>query len=486
MSQFSEKLKILIDSSGMTIYHLAKDSQLDRTTIQRSISGERLPGLPFVEKLCDYLRISPIERKGLLETYFICKIGPKIYADRKYIEDIIQQIAELHIRQNCTSDVKKELIPGNDIEENIKVFSGQYNVKQLIQDVLEDEVYNTPSPSISLTIPFSPCYFFDLLKQLYWESNGKFQIKHIIAFSKNPHMEKNPSTNLEVLSNVLPFAFCMGNGYQPHYYYSASYDASRFIHPMPFYFFTGKKLVTVSDDFKMAILYNNADVLHVYKEHFETCFSHSFQLVELLTEPWEMIQISSIENMNFYSATHVIESQPCFAGYYTHAMIDKHLRLGIPEREHFREQLFVFWDHFKTLRIQSFFTIQGIQTLVDHGRVNNLPAIFATPFSIKERIYLLTSLCREIQEDLYFARILDTRTLSISQITTIQICSNQSILFMATTQQGIVNCSITESSICNAFYDFFENLSESKLLYSKEDTLQILKDFIEKLDSMEE
>ena len=47
---------------------------------------------------------------------------------------------------------------------------------------------------------------------------------------------------------------------------------------------------------------------------------------------------------------------------------------------------------------------------------------------------------------------------------------------------GMVSSSIiTESSICEAFFDFFESLIESDLLNSKEETLEVIDRIIKKL-----
>jgi transcriptional regulator with XRE-family HTH domain len=129
----------------MTIYQLAKSANLDRTTIQRSISGERLPNINFVEKLCDYLYVSPLERKELTELYSISKIGEKIYFRRKYVKVLLEQIAALRVIKNRDTNYHKTII-NNNITHEIKVFSGQYNVNKIILDVLEDEALNTDVP----------------------------------------------------------------------------------------------------------------------------------------------------------------------------------------------------------------------------------------------------------------------------------------------------------------------------------------------------
>lgn len=84
----------MVADNGVAIYKLSKDANLDRATIQRSVSGECLPSVTFVEKLCDDMRVTPTERCELMELPMICKIGENIYAGRKNIERIIEQIAD--------------------------------------------------------------------------------------------------------------------------------------------------------------------------------------------------------------------------------------------------------------------------------------------------------------------------------------------------------------------------------------------------------
>lgn len=53
------------------------------------MKGERPPNISFVEKMCDYLRVSPAQRSELIELYTISRVGEKVYAGRKYIKDMI-------------------------------------------------------------------------------------------------------------------------------------------------------------------------------------------------------------------------------------------------------------------------------------------------------------------------------------------------------------------------------------------------------------
>ncbi len=484
MSQFSEKLSNIIKNSGTTIYNIAKNAKLDRTTIQRSISGERLPNINLLGNICDYLRISPSERKELMELFTIEKIGLKLHSRRKYVKLILDQIAALHIHDFRSSKYSKHLNISNDIEQEIMIFYGEYSVNSIILDVLEDEVVNNNQPHINLTVPFDFAFLYNSLYQLYWESKGKIEIEHIIKFNKNPQCELNSNINLEILSKVLPLALCIGNGYQPHYYYTYTDIAQDIVLTMPYYIYTSKRLITISDDFKTAILYNNDDILCLYKEIFIKCLAQTSNLIYQLLDCSNLISSYINANIVFGEVINVIEPQPCFAKYYTHQIIDEHLRQEIPNRDDVKQMIYKYYDSYNNYasNLKCFFSMEGLKYFINTGITIDLPPQFASPFSMAERIYLLKSLRNDIlNKDILF-RVADPSKLQISSSCTIQTYKDNGIFFCAINTNGIISCKITEQSICDSFNDFFDNLNNSNLIYNKEDTIKIIDEFIEQLE----
>lgn len=93
MSDFSCKCREYLKLTGETVYQLAASSGLDRTSLQRMITGKRLPGTDFVRQFCDSIRINPSQRQELMELYKIEKIGKEVYYNRKYIEELLRVIS---------------------------------------------------------------------------------------------------------------------------------------------------------------------------------------------------------------------------------------------------------------------------------------------------------------------------------------------------------------------------------------------------------
>ena len=79
MSDFSSKCREYLTDTGETVYQLASSSGLDRTSLQRMLTGKRLPSIDFIHQFCDSIRINPSQRLELMELYKIEKIGKEDY-----------------------------------------------------------------------------------------------------------------------------------------------------------------------------------------------------------------------------------------------------------------------------------------------------------------------------------------------------------------------------------------------------------------------
>ena len=486
MSDFSERLKLLVEASGVSIYQLSKNARLDRTTIQRTLSGERLPGIAFVEKLCEYLRVSPSEEKEVFELYNICKVGDKVYQGRKYIKEIIERIASIYNHGINIFNINKGITSAAHIDEDSLVFTGQYITNNMLREVIEDEVSANSSPRINVSVPFSCSFLFDLLYQLYLTNNGKIEIKNIIRLNKNPYASQNPNYNLEILAHVMPFAFSAGNEYQPYYYYD-NFDVTKDISLlMPFYIITSKRLITLSPDFKTAILYNNECIIDVYKESFNSAISLTKPFITQHVNCDDMLR-SYLEMFNdFGNITHIIEPQPCFAWYYSDELINKKLRPEVENREMILSLLYKFYGRYRDTkdRFVSIFSIEGMKHFVTTGVLADLPTQFALPFTPEERLTLLKALRDDLANGNYpvFAANPSNFTIPISSI---QLHGTNALSLYSVDANGIISSSrIEEKSIAEAFYDFFESLPGSDLIYGKDETLNIIDDFISRLLSI--
>ena len=92
MSKFSEKCKALLQENGTNVYRLSNNSSLERTALQRMVTGKRLPGIEFVKQFCQELRMPLAEERHLIELYKMEVLGEDVYRNRQCIHNLIRYL----------------------------------------------------------------------------------------------------------------------------------------------------------------------------------------------------------------------------------------------------------------------------------------------------------------------------------------------------------------------------------------------------------
>ena len=77
-------LKELIDRSNYTVYQLAKVCDVNRSTLQKAISGQRPISRDNLDKLIPYLHLTVSEQKELQKSILISEIGEISYQKNIY------------------------------------------------------------------------------------------------------------------------------------------------------------------------------------------------------------------------------------------------------------------------------------------------------------------------------------------------------------------------------------------------------------------
>ena len=81
MSKFSQLLSQYIEEKNVRIYSLAEYCGIDRSFMYKIVHGKRTPGsASTVNKIADYLRLTPGECRELTDAYFITVQGIRPYS----------------------------------------------------------------------------------------------------------------------------------------------------------------------------------------------------------------------------------------------------------------------------------------------------------------------------------------------------------------------------------------------------------------------
>ena len=473
MSDFSEKCRQYIEDTGTNIYRLSKISGLDRTSLQRMVTGKRLPGPEFISQFCLYLRINPQQRQELIELYELERIGKPAYYNRKYIQNILENLAAPDFSALSYS-------PVISAKHQIQL---SFAIEEKLQHFLEHSLLRSENAPVLLTnFPPDCISFFRIILHLSEKLGRKFDLKHLFCLCQNPEKSENVNSNLELLQCTLAFALTR-YPYQPFFYYSkeAHIDTSALLYP--YYLVTESSVLLLTADLKSSILLDKADVVEQYLREAEKQFQSAAPFLFMRREPEEILNFYGEITMAKQTSSRVLESQPCVFS----MLYDPDVWASSPENTDFIDPK-MLKDTFKNrfpapYTFHNYFTLSGLERFCQTGRFAGPYACIPVEFSPLVRQKMLEYFLETSLETGEYTMLKPSPLLTDRAY--YEAFSDYSIfLCFLDSQNKFLGFYISESYIGQAFFDYFSSLENSSIAYSREETRQIIQKQIQILKEM--
>lgn len=285
MSKFSEKCKELLIENGYNVYRLSQAASLERTTLQRMVTGKRLPGPEFVEHFCQALRISLPEKKEIMELYKMEAIGETAYRNQTTILHLFEKLSALEKNEGFN---KRSIVDYGEMKLISPISNDKYETELLLQYVLRKTIQEQESPELYTNLPGTDTLLPHYLNLMIPQYGKAILIKHLIHFQTNASYAYE---NLETLHQIIPLCFSAGINYIPFYYYSKLSRNDRPNLLYPFYIITEKYVLQLASDLSKGILHSDPAILQEYTKEFQNCLEHSSPLLQQSKNLDEALQL---------------------------------------------------------------------------------------------------------------------------------------------------------------------------------------------------
>ena len=487
MKRFGELLRSYIKKSGYSNYALAQKAGINRTTLQKVLSGERAPSPEFLNKICVYLRLTPEESDSLFSKIEAIQTGETVYARRQFIRRLLESTSSglssgEYIAANRTMTGSSGLlsrIPDQQLTYGIQA------VTHLLTELVMHEC-TEPSPSMLACLTGRLPLLSQVLMHahLYCPSISRLRVKHLTGILKEEEHSDFPSANLEILSNLLPIAAISDFGYEISYFYGEHVltDVTRMA--FPFYIVFSQALVLLSADCGTALCCKDDSVIYHFLNLFEAAQSNTKPLITRCPNAPDILphMIQLAEND---PAMYVLEYHPCLPAYFTEDIIRSFARPDVPEYEHTIQGLSYRAHQLQNMTSHTcLFNKSGLLDFVKTGYLADFPRDYVFPLSTDMRKYLLEELYSEIASGRQQHRMVNPLMFPISENLTCVLHENKGLDFsgFAGTGNSYNYIHIEEQSLLEAFADFFQYLVTSPLVCSQEDTLAFIRQCIDSLE----
>lgn len=474
MTLFSKRIEELIIESGETVASLAAIGGINRTTLQRIKSGERLPSPEFFGNLSRALRLSPVEQDELAQLLEIARVGETVSYSRRQIFDLIEMISELteyKIPFSKEIDLKVSPLDNQQSAEPIEVYSDPMAVLNLIENSIDQELFSATQPELKLCIPYTENKVYDYIFQQMLGNKKKLNLADVLGFRQQAATDE-PRQAVAALRHLIALSLLENINYRScYYYFSPENSVSMPVTALfPYFILTSDRVITISATFSQAVLYQDTAIIDVYRTEFDRLVARSHTFIE---ESNDLFRVYTLEKVRHLK--HVVEPLPCFSYYIDRELLEAKLNKDFPYYQPLLEAAASHYDDFRkrSHAMLNVFSLKNLEQFMRDGSLSFPDEVYhvLTP---AERLRLVQLVRDDLANDRRNLFAIDDELFFMNSST--EFTNEQNLIrfilhYRKNNQLVFKAIEIHEPSVVAAFDDFFTSLIKSKYILPKEQTL---------------
>lgn len=439
MSQFSELLREYIKKKDITIKALAEKCGIDRTYLHKILKGERkVPSVDFVENISLQLMLSTEDKSRLMELYNISEMGEDVYNRRKQVSKIIHDMANTNMEDPDALTFKTEV----DIDSvpEISIYTDKRELRKNLQVLICSDVHN----GSDIQVIAQPTEFLTNLLSIAAEGSES-AINHLFFFDNTSYEKNTAKYNLDIFPFICHLAQ-KHEKYEAFYYYEGASAYFNSTNIMPNIMITNNFLIRTDSDYCEGVIYRSKPMVEFYMRQFEKFKTKCAKLLDHAVDILEYVYFWYDDNANFIG----VDFQPC-----TMLCLTEDIYINL-------------------------FSEKGLAEFMTTGEIFELPRNSYTFPTLAERkimLQIMISLCENGMADY---RIIKNDYFAVSKNLCINISDNTSLNIIARNNcfSDFSYLKISETSLVQAFWDYFQHFIDSDAVCSHEETIEILRSYL--------
>lgn len=475
MSEFLNILSQFIHEKNIKVYPLSKYCDFDRATMYKIINGKRNPpSWDIIEKMSDFMRLTPTEYEQFKEAYKISKVGPDNYYRRKSTENFLMHFPDkfsIHPASPANPSFKEEVqTPA------CASIQTQVELNYALRNILLNESKKGEGKAALFMQPDHEG-LFSLLSSL--NLGYTLEIRHIFCLSNNEILNKDHELyNLEYFNNIFPL-YLRNLNYQASYFYDSIHSHFFNLNALPYFIVTSQYVVSFSSDYQYGIFYSDPDVVSQFWKifySFQNKCTPLFQIFHMLPNNLHMLQNISLNTYESY----LLQPEACFTPFISDKILEHALSPMLPDRDRLLPVISAFFNK-NTENLASmhvYFTKRGIQRFTKTGLLKELPSDFFRPFLITERLQMLQKLLPCCIQGTYRMLKQPLNQLPIN----LHLCVNETMGYFSfdNAENQTTYLLFNETGLLYVFLDYLQSLEET-YFYTPEEAADFIKCEIRRL-----
>ena len=466
MLSFSEELSKLLAQSNIAIYTLAKNTGIDRRAIYRLKDGTKKPKLSEVNKITKALSISKEDKDRLWQAYEISMIGEEKYRSRQRTKEFLETLSSIYSSQkeNMIMFTKSEF----DIPKESTTIQGQTNIDTFLRNVMSLE--NSSNGYIYIQTDLSYDYLFN---ELSFHISCKPSIDAKVFVSMKSPDDDLYNDSIFSIAKIYPLLL-LGENCQAKFIKVTSNITALF----PYNIVTSNFLVSISQDKKSAVVTKAKSIVDSTKNIFLKVFNKGTDFVthlDLNESALHTLDSLFKQHKNKKILLYSMDYEPCVTILADKEILDKAINkesksaLGLIEMYSKASS--------NILGSVSYFTLDGLKSFLKTGELFGIPKDYYHVLDRELIIKIIKNMYLAYKSGFYKPYLIDSSNFNYPK--NFRYSGSGTIydyfFITLTNNENILNTmSLNESGLSGYFYDFVESLPQTNLVFSCEESMEII------------
>lgn len=464
MSLFSQTLSAFVQQRQMKIYQLANLSGIERSWLQKMLTGTRKPSdQAQVLRLAHALSLTHMQTQQLVEAFRILEMGEENWRRRQAVRRLLESF---HLDEGPTGLEGPHANSSPLHDQKVQVLCSAVQLNRAVHTILLQEM-RAPDGFVDLLVQPDYPFLLDCLTAIPCEETP---IRHFFCLNSSPCAQTD---NLNQLCRMVPPLLHCHN-YQLYGYYDHPDSLFGCASFLPNLLLTSRCLLQMSPDFSCGLLSRQPQLLNLARRFFQAQQFRSFPIFgalpaveEFLCSPGDQGRSgSSCCMMGHPFAFLPLRTWMCEKSSPSHAAPDPGDLASKPEVAH------------------CCFSLEQLKSLVQNfGQEDNessAPKRLPPPFTRGQVFQMLQSVCQCCEEGRYQLHLIKASGFSIPPGLCVQtIPPHTASLLFAHPQKGPLAFSVQSLVLAGAICDFVDYLlGDEEMSCSPEQSLRLLQEMI--------
>lgn len=470
-----KEIRSLIHENKLSVYSIAKSTGVNRSTLQKALTGDRNLSLRQFRAITTALPITSDEKALLYNDYLQYTWTKERLENNSYILDILNTISVIlddktfELPKPCNSEFNNNLYSDNE-------------VKEVITHILGEILENNTICNLYIYIPF----FDDFFEKNILPFTERINCKVSVIFDVLKNNESYNTLNLTAFKNVLPLLFNGEQKYKLHYNYIESYNYDKRPVIYPFHIIIDNKAILLNPELNKAIVISDKKIIsnmvdaHILKlkniTPMNATYTDIFQCVKQLNE-------KNTQGDTTYS----INYEPCISSFVPLEMYDTLISDDMPFKSQFLKTISTRTEQLSSSGKRFFiFNEASIDEFVEKGNIIIGGHPYLRCCTLEERKTILEVMLKAIDEHKVTMRAFSAENINVSrryELTNVR-ANNLLNIIVYTDNGGLNLLSINHPFINQSIISFIKDIVSTRRTFDEKETKALFENAIKKIDDM--